>query len=298
MPKTTNLRPHPAFDYSLLSQFRHSKPSTLVSATQDVTKYGPPVRHYPRYYLSYMQPIKMTIDHLYDLIGSGLMQVVSVATWLVALFNPMWLVDSEMLNMGSFFSNYDETIFFRRGLLLTGVAWCSPLAMAFAYHLRGIFTNTDNVEMVQSLLGEYQSHRTHYFSFVQVLKPSIFTRLLLLIAQAVIVPFVFFTCLIYPPVAHSTAAFAASYGMELYTNAIKEMEKGQMPEVAKLHAPPISQWMYGLPPNTSFYDALTNFRADDAWHTFFNEACCESNYPVRTIEKFIDTGNVETKSVQ
>jgi len=76
----------------------------------------------------------------------------------------------------------------------------------------GILCNKDMLQMVQPGLGEFQSHRVHFLSTVQTLKPSIITRALILVIQFIALPIHFLTCLFYAPICHAATSFTASFG--------------------------------------------------------------------------------------
>lgn len=88
---------------------------------------------------------------------------------ILALTPFLWIFDPAPLDWGSFFTNFEETIFLRRSVLVEGVVWVHGLASAYASHLMGILYNKDMLQMVQPGLGEFQSHRVHYLSTVQTL---------------------------------------------------------------------------------------------------------------------------------
>lgn len=52
-----------------------------------------------------------------------------------------------------------------------------------AAHLRGLLFGTDQTDMVQIKLGEWQSHRAHQQSFMQAYPPAILTRVFLIFLQ-------------------------------------------------------------------------------------------------------------------
>ena len=183
------------------------------------------------------------------------------------------MLDTPDLNLFAFFARPGETVFLRRAILLEGIAWGHGLSMAYIAHLSGIFTNTDQLQMVQPMLGEFQSHRVHLLCFLQALKPSIFTRILVLAIQAVTVPLYFLTCLVYSPLCHAGARFISSYAVHFYTDALTALDKGEMPRVTAMEAPPVAIRFYKLRVGSRFRDVLLNIRADDAFHSVFNEVC-------------------------
>lgn len=101
----------------------------------------------------------------------------------MAVFNPFWILDSRSLNLSALFDSPYETVFLRRILVLEGLAWSHGLAVAYSGHLRGIMGNKAKLELVQPMLGEFQSHRVHMLSLLQALQPAIWTRALIIVLQ-------------------------------------------------------------------------------------------------------------------
>lgn len=148
MPKTTNFHPYPAFDLSLL-------PPDAVEPSSTFQK-----GHYPTEYLNSLQayPRSTTMDNLTNVGGYLAMSLVYISSVLVAWFRPLWVLNTPDLNL---FARPRETVFLRRTIMLEGIAWGHGLSMAYIGHLRDIRTYIDQLQMVQPMLGEFQSHRVH-----------------------------------------------------------------------------------------------------------------------------------------
>lgn len=277
MPKATGFKPHPAFDTNLLPLKEFDYPTNARKG------------HYPSNYLSSIKDHPQTVDALYDIGGYFVTKIIAVSSFLVALLRPLWVLDTPELNLSAFVERPRETIFLRRALLLESVHWIHGLTMAYVCHLRSILTNHDELQMVQPMLGEYQSHRIHLLSFLQALKPSIFTRVLLIVIQAMIMPVYFLVCLVYPPLALSIARFVAAHATHFYSDTLTALEKGEMPRVAAMKIPPVAAWFYNLPAGARFRELLLNIRADDAFHSFYNEICleCQCDQPVLRMAKYL-----------
>ena len=63
------------------------------------------------------------------------------------------------------------------------LAWCHALAAAYAYHLRGILANTSNIQFVNPMMAEFESHKVHLSAYLEATHPALPTRLLLLLTQ-------------------------------------------------------------------------------------------------------------------
>jgi len=69
-------------------------------------------------------------------------------------------------------------------------------------------------------------------------------------------PIHFLACLFYAPICHAATRFTASFATQFYTDAIKAADRGAMPHLLSLRAPPIAQCFYFLPSGASYRDAL------------------------------------------
>lgn len=104
-------------------------------------------------------------------------------------------------------------------------------------------------------------------------------------------PIYFGICLVYPPLCHAIAPFIGDLAVRLYTTAISDIDAKHMPRMAgELIAPPVAQWFYGLEANPPFRDVLLCIRADDVFHTAFNEVCYEMHcaHPVASIARHLE----------
>lgn len=183
MVKVSGIRPHPAFDLSVLPSYRHGTAPHSALHEQKPTQKMHRRMHYPHEYLESLKPLDQSIDGICDAIAYVAMLAASWGSLLVAIFNPFWVLDSRHLNLGAFWDSPNETIFLRRRVVLEGLAWSHGLAVAYSGHLRSIMRNKAKVELVQPMLGEFQSHRVHMLSLLQALQPAIWTLALIIVLQ-------------------------------------------------------------------------------------------------------------------
>lgn len=66
-----------------------------------------------------------------------------------------------------------------------------------------------------------------------------------------------------------------------------------------MKAPYLAQWFYGLSPDAPFTDVLLCIRADDVFHSLFNEICyeCHCVHPASVLEKHLDLQDVHVKGL-
>ncbi len=150
--------------------------------------------------------------------------------------------------------------------------------MAYIGHLRGILTNTDQLQMVQPMLGEFQSHCVHLLCFLQASKPSIFTRVFLVGIQAVALPLYFTIGLVYPQLCCSVARISSAFMVRFYTGALTESDDREMPHIKAMEAQPVAMWFYKLPMGSPFDRVLKCMRADEYFNTIFNELCNKATF--------------------
>lgn len=75
-----------------------------------------------RDYLERLGSLHQSIDGVCDVLAYIAMLAASWGSLLLAILNPLWIVDSALLNTAAFFEDPNQTIFLRRVLMLE-VRW-------------------------------------------------------------------------------------------------------------------------------------------------------------------------------
>ncbi|MEL7040113.1 MAG: alternative oxidase [Pseudomonadota bacterium] len=176
-------------------------------------------------------------------------------------------------------------LFFRkryghRAVVLETVAAVPGMVAGLLQHLRAIRRMRDDQGWIKELLDEAENERMHLMTFIQVAKPSLFERGLILIAQAIFYNFYFFLYLFAPKTAHRVVAYFEEEAVTSYTSYLEEIDAGRLENIP---APKLAIEYWELPANARLRDVVIAVRADEAGHRdrnhYFADALIEGEEP-------------------
>lgn len=176
-------------------------------------------------------------------------------------------------------------LFFRkryghRAVVLETVAAVPGMVAGLLQHLRAIRRMRDDQGWIKELLDEAENERMHLMTFIQVAKPSLFERGLILIAQAIFYNFYFFLYLFAPKTAHRVVAYFEEEAVTSYTSYLEEIDAGRLENIP---APKLAIEYWELPANARLRDVVIAVRADEAGHRdrnhYFADALIEGEDP-------------------
>ena len=133
---------------------------------------------------------------------------------------------------------------------------------------------------IKELLDEAENERMHLMTFIQVAKPSLFERGLIMIAQAIFHNFYFFLYLFAPKTAHRVIGYFEEEAVTSYTHYLREIDEGRLENGP---APQIAIEYWGLPANARLRDVVIVVREDEAGHRdrnhYFADALIKGDEP-------------------
>lgn len=106
-------------------------------------------------------------------------------------------------------------------------------------------------------------------TFVQVAKPSILERGIIMISQAIFYNVYFFIYLFFPRTAHRFVAYLEEEAVISYTQYLIEIDEGRTPNPA---APKSAIEYWNLGPSATLRDVVIAVRADEARHRDTNHS--------------------------
>lgn len=166
------------------------------------------------------------------------------------------------------FLRFFADLFFRkryghRAVVLETVAAVPGMVAGLLQHLRSIRRMQDDRGWVKELLDEAENERMHLMTFIQVAKPTLFERALIMIAQAIFYNFYFFLYLFAPKTAHRVIGYFEEEAVTSYTHYLREIDEGRLENGP---APQIAIDYWGLPANARLRDVVIAVREDEAGH--------------------------------
>ena len=116
---------------------------------------------------------------------------------------------------------------------------------------------------IRTLLAEAENERMHLMTFIEIAKPNMFERYLVLIAQAIFWNFFFIIYVFFPRTAHRIVGYFEEEAVYSYTEYLKEIDEGRIENVP---APKIAIDYWKLEPGATLRDVVIVVRNDEAHH--------------------------------
>jgi len=121
--------------------------------------------------------------------------------------------------------------------------------------------------MIRTLLAEAENERMHLMTFIEIAKPNIFERYLILFAQAIFWHIYFLVFLLAPRTAHRIVGYFEEEAVYSYTEYLKEVDEGRIDNVS---APQIAIDYWNLHEDATLRDVIIAVRDDEAGHRDVN----------------------------
>ena len=116
---------------------------------------------------------------------------------------------------------------------------------------------------IRTLLAEAENERMHLMTFIEIAKPNMFERYLVLITQAIFWNFFFIIYVFFPRTAHRIVGYFEEEAVYSYTEYLKEIDEGRIPNVP---APKIAIDYWKLDATATLRDVVIAVRNDEAHH--------------------------------
>lgn len=154
-----------------------------------------------------------------------------------------------------------------RAVVLETVAAVPGMVGATLNHLKCLRRMCDDRGWIKTLMDEAENERMHLMTFIEVAKPNLFERAMVLIAQGVFYNFFFLLYLASPRTAHRVVGYFEEEAVISYTHYLAEIDEGRSENVP---APEIAKRYWGLPDDARLRDVVLVVRADEAHHRDVN----------------------------
>lgn len=151
-----------------------------------------------------------------------------------------------------------------RAVVLETVAAVPGMVGGLLQHLKALRHIRDDQGWIKELLEEADNERMHLMTFVEVAKPSLLERFLIMTMQAIFYNFYFFFYLFFPKIAHRFVGYLEEEEAVIsYTHYLEEIDAGHHENVS---APKIARDYWNLPATASLRDVVLEVREDEAAH--------------------------------
>ena len=179
------------------------------------------------------------------------------------------------------FFAYSMTIFFRfiadtffakryghRAVVLETIAGVPGMVAGMWMHFKSLRSMKAGYgKHIREMLAEAENERMHLMFFIEIAKPNIFERSLVLFSQFLFGAFYFFMYVFFTKTAHRMIGFFEDEAVKSYTEYLKMIEDG---EIENVKAPQIAIEYYDLKSNARLIDLVKCVKADEEHHSEVN----------------------------
>jgi ubiquinol oxidase len=156
-----------------------------------------------------------------------------------------------------------------RAVILETVAGVPGMVAGMWTHLRSLRSMKPGYgPKIRTLLEEAENERMHLMTFIEIAKPNMFERYLVLITQAIFWNFFFIIYVFFPRTAHRIVGYFEEEAVYSYTEYLKEIDEGRIPNVP---APKIAIDYWKLDSSATLRDGVIAVRNDEAHHRDTNQ---------------------------
>ncbi len=154
-----------------------------------------------------------------------------------------------------------------RAIVLETVAAVPGMVGATLNHLKCLRRMEDDRGWIRTLMEEAENERMHLMTFIEVAKPSLFERLVILGVQWIFYLGFFALYLVSAKTAHRVVGYFEEEAVISYTLYLREIDEGRS---ANLPAPAIARHYWKLDADATLRDVVLAVRADEAHHRDVN----------------------------
>jgi ubiquinol oxidase len=154
-----------------------------------------------------------------------------------------------------------------RAIVLETVAAVPGMVGAMFTHLTCLRRMKDDEGWIRTLLEEAENERMHLMTFIEIAKPTLFERLIILLAQWVFLVLYSLLYLFSSRTAHRVVGYFEEEAVISYTLYLKEIDEGRS---ANVPAPAIARHYWKMPADATLRDVVLLVRADEAHHRDIN----------------------------
>ena len=154
-----------------------------------------------------------------------------------------------------------------RAIVLETVAAVPGMVGATINHLKCLRRMCDDKGWIRTLMDEAENERMHLMTFIEVAKPTLFERMVILGVQWVFYLAFFALYLISARTAHRVVGYFEEEAVFSYTRYLKEIDEGRSRNVP---APEVARRYWNLPDSATLRDVVLVVRADEAHHRDVN----------------------------
>ena len=202
-------------------------------------------------------------------------------------FQPQGFSDHFALGFTKLLRFFADTFFAKRyghrAIVLETVAAVPGMVGGTIQHLKSLRNMKDDEGWIRTLMEEAENERMHLMTFIEIAKPTLFERLVIMGVQWVFYVGFFILYLISSRTAHRIVGYFEEEAVLSYAMYLQEIDEGRSPNVP---APAIAIHYWKLPPQATLRDVVLVVQADEAHHRDINHGFASAIAGINT-----DTSN-------
>ena len=180
--------------------------------------------------------------------------------------------------MTKFFRFVADTFFAKRyghrAVVLETIAGVPGMVAGMLIHLRSLRKmQTGYGDQIREMLAEAENERMHLMFFIEIAKPNIFERILVILAQGVFMSFYLFMYIFFPKTSHRMIGYFEDEAVKSYTEYLDLVQNGK---VMNIKAPQIAIVYYNLKKDARLSDLIISVRADEMHHADVNHSYADN----------------------
>jgi ubiquinol oxidase len=154
-----------------------------------------------------------------------------------------------------------------RAIVLETVAAVPGMVGAMFTHLSCLRRMRDDDGWIRTLMEEAENERMHLMTFIEIAKPTLFERMMILSVQGVFLVGFSILYLVSSRTAHRVVGYFEEEAVTSYTLYLQEIDEGRSPNVP---APAIAKHYWKMADDAKLRDVVLLVRADEAHHRDVN----------------------------
>ena len=154
-----------------------------------------------------------------------------------------------------------------RAVVLETVAAVPGMVGGMLLHLKSLRKMEDDKGWIKILLDEAANERMHLMTFIEIAKPTLIERAIIMVAQFIFIVMYLFIYIISSRTAHRIVGYFEEEAVISYTEYLNELENGKIEDQP---APEIAINYWNLPLHSTLKDVVRVIREDEAGHRDLN----------------------------
>jgi ubiquinol oxidase len=163
-----------------------------------------------------------------------------------------------------------------RAIVLETVAAVPGMVGAALVHLRCLRWMRGDRGWIRTLMEEAENERMHLMTFIEIARPNLLERALVLVAQAAFFTFFLLLYVVSARTAHRLVGYFEEQAVISYTQYLREIDSGRVENVP---APKIARDYWQLPADARLREVVMAVRADEAGHRDVNHGFADELRP-------------------